>query len=86
MDPGKKPVQTLEVGVGLRRQGILVSRDPGQKCGVWPLGAHDSVALQTAYPMGWGTAGGVPEWASEGEAPPCQGPGATLGPSALLLC
>ena len=60
--------------------------------GPWPgmqgltSGGHDSLALQTAYPMGWGTAGGVPEWASEGEAPPCQGPGATLGPSALLLC
>lgn len=73
-------------GCGASEAGILGSWDPGKEYGVWPLGVHSSLALQTVYPMGWGIAGGASEWASEGEAPPCQGPGATLGPSAQLLC
>lgn len=61
MDPEKRTVQILEVGVGLWRQGILGSWDPDQECGVWTLQVYESLVMQTAYPVRWGPAGGAPE-------------------------
>lgn len=51
MDPGKRPLQTLEVGMGLWSKEFWGPEywQPGQECSVWTLGFHESLAMQATY-------------------------------------